>query len=56
MTREYKSTAPYMRDYKFSLLTTIINKKLGLEKRISRAAGLINGMVHDLKKTIPEHK
>ena len=43
-----------MKDLRFSILESFISKKLGLVKKQTKMDNVINGMIHDLKKTIPE--
>lgn len=45
-----------MADYRFSLLCSLINKKLGLEKKVSKPDTLVNEIIHEIKKTIPKDK
>lgn len=45
-----------MEDLRFGILCSFINKKLGLVKKNPKMNNFINGMIHDLKKTIPKEK
>ena len=47
---EYKNAKKYMNDYRMNLLSSLIEKKLGLTKKNTKAESFINGFIYDIAK------
>ena len=45
-----------MKDLRFSILSSFINRKLGLVKRQGKLDNVVNGILHDIKKSIPKEQ
>jgi HD superfamily phosphohydrolase YqeK len=45
-----------MEDLRYSILGTMINKKLGLSKKFSKIQAEVYGIIHDIKKNTSEEK
>lgn len=52
LKQEYDKAADYMQDYRMGLLGMLIERKLGLKKRCTKADSLINGYIFDISKDI----
>lgn len=52
LKEDYDSAASYMMDYKMGILGQLIERKLGLKKRSTKAEQLINGYIYDIGKEL----
>lgn len=48
--QEYDSAHKSMMDYRMNLLSALIERKLGLKKRNTRAESMINSLIYDISK------
>ena len=51
---DYESANKYMIDYRMNLLSTFIERKLGLTKKNTKADNVINEYLHDISKLSAE--
>lgn len=54
LKKEYDTTEKCMMDYRMSLLDALIQRKLGLKKKQSKAESMINAYLYDIYKSDKE--
>eukprot|EP00347_Sterkiella_histriomuscorum_P023837 403333216 len=50
MKQDYDSASKSMMDYRMNLLSSLIERKLGLKKRNTKAESMINSLIYDISK------
>ena len=50
LTEQYSNASKYMRDYRESLLSSYIERKLGLARKRTKSSSVINELLYDITK------